>query len=526
MSLRNSTTAKRFHSHKTWAGTFWSRPSLYFQPASIEELQAIVKRARDLGKTIMVVGSAHSPSDLTMTSQWLVNLDKLSKAVSFKPHASGLYTDVTVEAGIRIHQLNEVLKRKGLAMQNLGSISDQSVAGIISTGTHGSSAYHGLVSQQIVSLTIMIASGELLTCSPDENPTLFRAALLSLGKLGIIVYATLRTVPAYTIHSTQHVITFETLIREWDNLWTASEYIRVWWFPYAERCILWRASKSELPLSAPRPSWYGTWLGRLFYESLLWVSVRLWPSLTPSVERFIFSRQYGMEDTLGSGTGSEAVQGSVEGLNMDCLFSQFVNEWGMPLDNGPNVLRALRDKIEAAAKDNIYYVHSPVEVRCSNMSVPNSGDRNIEPNTQEFSASRRGAITGNTLRPLLDINPRDRPYASPHGNVTNSNLTLYINATMYRPFGVNSPVGKWYREFEDIVSDAGGKPHWAKNFLGPETAELKDTESEDGKMLGLKPIIDEWYGDDLKQWKSLREKYDPTGVFLSGKVWMDRNGLL
>ena len=57
-----------------------------------------------------------------------------------------------MEAGTRIFELNEYLKRNNLAIQNLGSISDQSIAGLISTGTHGSTQYHGLVSQQVVSV--------------------------------------------------------------------------------------------------------------------------------------------------------------------------------------------------------------------------------------------------------------------------------------------------------------------------------------------------------------------------------------
>ena len=42
--------------------------------------------------------------------------------------------EVTVRAGTTLNQLNRFLNDQGLAMKNLGSISDQSVAGAISTG--------------------------------------------------------------------------------------------------------------------------------------------------------------------------------------------------------------------------------------------------------------------------------------------------------------------------------------------------------------------------------------------------------
>lgn len=511
--------------HRTWAGTFFCKPERYLQPSTIDEIQALVREARRQARTVMLTGSGHSSSHLTMTSEWLVNLDKFNKPVEFKRDPSGKFTDVTLEAGIHIWEINGLLASEGLAVQNLGSISEQSVAGIISTGTHGSTAFHGLVSQQIVDLTLVVASGELVKCSPQEKPELFRAALLSLGKIGLIAYATLRTVPAYTIYSVQEVISFDRFIEEcWPTFWTSSEYLRVWWFPYTNRCILWRANKSTKPLSAPRESWYGTKLGRLFYESLLWIAVKIVPSLTPSIERFVFDKQYGITETYGiEGAASEAVQGSVEGLNMDCLFSQFVDEWNLPLVEGPKVLYQLRDKILEAAKTKEFYVHAPIEVRCSNLTTSGSSDP-INPDDYKSTLDGQcGAIPGNNLSPYLNPAPK-RPYApGVQGKVSNENLTLYINATMYRPFGWNSPIDKWFRFFEDTVYAVGGKPHWAKNFLGNKVV---THQTKDGEMRGLAPQVEDWFGKDLLEWKRVREEYDPDGVFLAGKDWAEVNGLL
>lgn len=511
--------------HRTWAGTFFCKPERYIQPGTIEEIQSVVREAHRQRKTIMLTGSGHSPSHLTMTNEWLVNLDKFNQPVKFSPDFSGKFTDVTLQAGIRIYEINHLLASNGLAVQNLGSISEQSIAGIISTGTHGATAYHGLVSQQIVDLTLVVASGELIKCSPQEKPDLFRAALLSLGKIGLIAYATIRVVPEYTIHSRQEVISFDRFVKElWPTFWTSSEYLRVWWFPYTNRCILWRANKSTKPLSAPRESWYGTKLGRLFYQSLLWVAVKIFPSLTPSIERFVFDKQYGLTETYDvEGGASEAVQGSVEGLNMDCLFSQFVDEWALPLTNGPEVLYKLRDKILEAAKTKEFYVHAPIEVRCSNLTTSDSTDH-INPDDYKSTRDGQcGAIPGNNLSPYLNPAP-PRPYApGAEGKVTNENLTLYINATMYRPFGFNSPIDKWFRFFEDTVYAVGGKPHWAKNFLGNRVVTTKTT---DGEMRGLAPQVQEWFGKNLDEWKRVREEYDPDGVFLSGKEWAIINGLV
>ncbi|ODV84117.1 hypothetical protein CANARDRAFT_29292 [[Candida] arabinofermentans NRRL YB-2248] len=502
--------------HRTWAKTFICRPQYYFQPSKINEIQDIVNLARKNRKTIMTVGSGHSPSDLTMTQDWLVNLDKFGKIIKETPSKDGKYTDLTVEAGVRIYQLNEYLATKKLAIQNLGSISDQSVAGIISTGTHGSSQYHGLVSQQVVDITIVNGMGELVKCSPLENPDLFRAAMLSLGKIGLIVYVTLRCVPRYQIKSRQEVITFDTLIDQFETIWTSDEFIRIWWFPYTQRCILWRASKSTEPISKPRPSWYGTKIGRLFYESLLWVSVHLLPRLTPYVEKFVFSRQYGLTETYGS--GDVAVQESVDGLNMDCLFSQYVNEWAAPLTNGPEILRSLSKFIQEAASTGEFYVHAPIEVRCSNTTCSN----NLEPQdlTTRTTISP-GPIFGNQLRPLLDNTPKLN--WCPQDKITNSQLTVYINATMYRPFYTSVPIEKWYNTFEETMEAAGGKPHWAKNFIG---SDITTNKRNDGEMIGFSGKMEEWFGEDLSLFRKIRKEQDPDGVFMSGVEWIKRNGIV
>lgn len=548
-SLQKFVTTKLFH--KTWAGTFTCYPEAIFQPSNENQIRQLVDEARVNKRTIMTVGSGHSPSDITMTNDWLCNLDKFNRILKHEPYYGPKspnskeeelkFVDLTVEAGCRVYELNKYLKEHKLAIQNLGSISDQSIAGLISTGTHGSTQYHGMVSQQVVSLKIMNSEGKLINCSSIENQNLFRAALLSLGKIGIITHVTLRAVPQYTIKSKQEIIKFTTLINNWQNIWLDSEFIRIWWFPYSGNCVCWRASKSDEPLSDPRSSWYGTSMGRFFYEFLLYVSVKFWSRLTPYVERFVFSRQYGNTETLGN--GDVAVQNSVEGLNMDCLFSQFVNEWALPLNNGPEVLNKLNEAILNAAINNTYYAHAPIEVRCSNMTVTDKpyvndeGEESLYP-SKSWLATRNnlsaGPINGNNLRPYLDTSPKDLPHVE-QDKVTNDQLTLFLNATMYRPFGNNVDTREWYQQFEDIVSVASGRPHWAKNFIGlpSEKSTEKDLQQQldfGGKeshlMIGFSSVMKQWFGEDLVNYNKVRKSMDPHGVFMSGKNWAFRNGIV
>ncbi|SCU87353.1 LADA_0E03510g1_1 [Lachancea dasiensis] len=516
-------SAQTNYKFKNWAGIYSAQPQLYFQPSSIEEVVKIVNAARRIKKTIVTVGSGHSPSDMCVTKEWLMNLDKMDQVHSVVENKEQHYADVTVDAGMRIFKLSEHLHERGLAIQNLGSISDQSVGGIISTGTHGSSPHHGLISSQYVNLTIVNGRGEIVFLDSENHPEIFRAALLSLGKIGIIVRATIRAVPAFKIKSTQEVINFDTLLKQWDVIWTSSEFIRCWWYPYSEKCVLWRGSKtSDSVGTKARTSWWGSTLGRNVYELLLWVSVRIYPALTPLVEKFVFHRQFGKVETYGF--GDVAVQSSIEGLNMDCLFSQFVDEWGCPLTNGPEVLRSLHDSIVKAAQNRDFFVHVPIEVRCSNTNLPDK-----IPDYSDRTELSNGAVFGNVLRPYLDASSCNSHYA-PLSEVNNSQLTLYINATIYRPFGFNTPIHKWFTLFEKTMAAVGGRPHWAKNFLGSTDMAAGPTKAEhsygDYEMRGMATKISEWYGDDLVEFQKIRREQDPENIFLANRDWAVKNGIV
>lgn len=337
--------AKSDYTFRNWAGIYTAKPQKYFQPTNVQEVINIVNAARAAGKTVVTVGSGHSPSNMCITNEWLINLDKMNSVQSFKEYPERHYADITVAAGLRVYQLNAYLNKKGYTLQNLGSVAEQSVAGIISTGTHGSSPYHGLFSSQYVNLTIVNGNGQLVYLDSEHNPEIFRAAALSLGKIGIIVSATIRAVPAFNIRSTQEVITFEEFLEQWDSVWLSSEFIRVWWYPYSRKCVLWRGSKSHDNITPEKKSWWATKMGRFFYETLLWISSRVYLPLTPLVEKFVFKKQYGELEKHPT----TAVQRSADGFALDCLFSQFVDEWACPMDNGPEVLRSLDYSISQAS---------------------------------------------------------------------------------------------------------------------------------------------------------------------------------
>ncbi|KAK4975685.1 hypothetical protein LTR28_008866, partial [Elasticomyces elasticus] len=175
----------------------------------------------------------------------MINLDQYSKVLNVDLTKNTL----TVEGGIRLRDLNLAANRYGLTMPNLGSIDEQSIAGAIATATHGSSLKHGLMSESVKSLRIVLSNGSAVRCSAEQNTDLFRAALVSLGALGIIVEIEYQMIPACNIEWEQTLRPLSDVLSDWDkDLWTQKEYTRVWWLPYMKRAIVWSATKTDHPI--------------------------------------------------------------------------------------------------------------------------------------------------------------------------------------------------------------------------------------------------------------------------------------
>src|SRR5690625_6793474 len=99
---------------------------------------------------------------------------------------------VTVWGGSNLKELGEQLWEQGYAMENLGDINKQTIAGAISTGTHGTGIHFGSISTQAVGITLLQANGDMIEINETNESSLLQAAQLSLGMLGIIIKVTLK----------------------------------------------------------------------------------------------------------------------------------------------------------------------------------------------------------------------------------------------------------------------------------------------------------------------------------------------
>jgi FAD-linked oxidoreductase len=231
---------------RNWAGDERCRPAAVEIPGSIEEISEALVRAAACERRVRVAASGHSFSDIALTDGAQLRLDRLTRVLDVD-RSSGL---VRVQAGITIRELNARLAEHGLALENLGDIDVQSIAGAISTATHGTGARLRNISAQVAELTLVLADGSTLQCSRDRDPELFCAARVGLGALGVIAEVTLRCVPAFTLRGVDAPAPLEETLVRFEELVLGNDHFEFFVFPHADVALTRTNNRTDQP---PRP---------------------------------------------------------------------------------------------------------------------------------------------------------------------------------------------------------------------------------------------------------------------------------
>jgi FAD-linked oxidoreductase len=218
-------------------------------PASADELAAELRKAAEDGLTAKAVGSGHSFTAAAATGGVLIRPEGLT-AIRSIDKAAGT---VTAEAGVQLRQLNAALAAEGLSLTNMGDIMEQTVAGAVSTGTHGTGRDSGAVAGQITALELVTADGSVLTCSADERPEVFAAARVGLGALGVISAVTFAVEPVFLLTAREEPMPFDRVMADFDALVADNEHFEFYWFPHTGNCNTKRNNRSRGP-AAPLPA--------------------------------------------------------------------------------------------------------------------------------------------------------------------------------------------------------------------------------------------------------------------------------
>ncbi len=205
-----------------------------------------MKAALAQGLTVKAVGAGHSFTGIAVAPGVLLELDDMQGLVSADA-GTGL---VTLLGGTRLHRIPGLLARHGLAMQNLGDIDRQSIAGAISTGTHGTGVDFGGIGTQVRGLTMVTADGEFLRIDAEHNAEMLPGAVVGLGALGIVVEVTLQCVPTFLLHAVDEPVPLEEALDTLHERAADADHLEFYWHPHTEVALM--KTQRRLPESARR----------------------------------------------------------------------------------------------------------------------------------------------------------------------------------------------------------------------------------------------------------------------------------
>jgi FAD-linked oxidoreductase len=210
---------------RNWSGIQHCYPQARLAPATEAELPLALANAV---APIRPVGAGHSFTGLAPTTGTLVSLDALSGIAGWDGDQA------IVRAGTRLGALGPALAEKGRAMANLPDINKQSLAGAIGTATHGTGAKLTAIHADVTELALVTADGALIECSATRRPEVLEAAKVSLGALGVIIEAKLRTIPNRRVRRRVWVEPFEEALARSEERWARHRNYEFYAVPFTE----------------------------------------------------------------------------------------------------------------------------------------------------------------------------------------------------------------------------------------------------------------------------------------------------
>ena len=235
-----------------WAGNIRFTPEVLHQPRSVADLQQLVSGAH----RVRALGTGHSFNRIADTSGDLVSVRSLPEVIDIDASAR----TVRVGGGTRYGELGAALQASGLALSNTGSLPHISVAGAVATGTHGSGTANPVLGRGVRALSMVLASGDLVTVDRDSVGESFDGHVLALGRLGIVTELVLDVVPTFDIAQTVIVGVSDHAVGErLDAILSAAYSVSVFttWAPDQSRIWVKALIEDGAPAWATDPPWDG-----------------------------------------------------------------------------------------------------------------------------------------------------------------------------------------------------------------------------------------------------------------------------
>lgn len=200
-------------------------PQFTCSPRSLAGLVGAVQEAERLGKRVHAFGSKWSFSDCAITGDHVVDTVHLIREIqtvqmALRPNLA--FPVYHVEAGMSVKAVYDGLERNDLALETMGGAAEQTLAGAISTGTHGGDKHLAPLADSVLAIHLVGPGGRQYWIEPTNAITdrklltqhvahevdplnivyddeTFNACLVSLGCMGVIYALVLRARQRYDL---------------------------------------------------------------------------------------------------------------------------------------------------------------------------------------------------------------------------------------------------------------------------------------------------------------------------------------
>lgn len=385
---------------RNWARNVEWRPSFTRRPRTLSSLQEIISKSTK----VRAIGSKHSFNTSMATDATLILTDKLDRILDTDTERM----QITVEAGRKLKDLHQPLEELGWTLPSLGDIDEQSLAGLISTGTHGTGLQWGSFSDQetLVRLQIVTADGDVVSIESGRE---LEAARLCLGALGFVYSVTLQCVPARNEEYTSRIANIQEGLT--GKGYETSDHFEFFHFPFTEDIQIITRDITD------KPSNYNAFerdASAIFVENILLDILTRSASLIPQSTRVL-------QELVAALAGGENYVGrSYEVQTKPRIVRFYEMEYCFPVDRLGDVYAVYSDLNNYFYDKEIFFANFPSEVRFLR------GDR------------------GNMLSPTLGQD------------------SCYFAVQSHPKFGPRYE--DYFRAMEQEFIALGGCPHWGKIF--------------------------------------------------------------
>ena len=381
-----------------WAGNQQTGSVLVSKPQTESELQQVVQNAQTSGRRVKAVGSGHSFTAIAVAEEVLVDLSKYDEILAIDK----INQTVTVQSGIQLSKLNQALYENSLAMQNLGDIAYQTIAGAISTSTHGTGAKFTGIANQVVALRVVLADSSIVECSANVNAELFSCARVGLGAIGLISTVTLKVVPAFNLAVIEEPMRLDEVLQNLDLHVDSNDHFEFFWVPHTGWALTKRNNRNNLPIEpmSKMSHWYSKTLMENYAFGAVCMLGKARPSLIPKLAK-----------ALPSSGRNEYSDASHKVFASKRIIKFYEMEYAIPREACAEALNRVRRMVT----DSGFFLNFPVEVR----------------------------FTAPDEIPLSTASNRESAYIAVH---------IYKGMN-YVPY---------FTEVESIMNSYQGRPHWGK----------------------------------------------------------------